>query len=91
MDTDVFKVAFRKSLERLPREVLETIPALVAKHLPILEKIAPAIVEDMQPHVVAMMAEAPFGILDKDALMTAVKEVLESFGIRETPQKPQAA
>jgi hypothetical protein len=85
MDMDAYKVALKSSLTRLPKEILETIPALVAKHLQTLEIVAPAILADMQQHFVAGMAEAPFGLLDRDALMQATKEVLESFGIRETP------
>ncbi len=84
MDMSSYKVALKNALGRLPKEILETIPALVAKHLPTLEIVAPAILADMQNHFAAAMMEAPIpGMLDKDALMQATKEVLESFGIRE--------
>lgn len=88
MDKEVFKKALHNSLSRLPAEILQTIPALVVKHLPILEKVAPAIMADMMPQIGSAMTEMTLGVLDKDELMTAVKEVLSGFGINETPQVP---
>jgi hypothetical protein len=90
MDMDIFKPALRSALERLPREIVETVPALVAKHLDILEKVAPAIVDDLVPHLKAAMTEMALGVLDKDEFMNGVKEVLESFGIKD-PTSASAA
>jgi hypothetical protein len=81
MDFDSYKDALRKTLKRLPPEIVQTVPALVVKHLPALERVFPAIMEDMMPHIGAASVERMTGGFDEAAVMAATEEVLHEFGI----------
>lgn len=85
MDYELLESEAKRSLQRLPNELLTAIGRTVVAHKDAIIAEFPNIIEDLKPHAMAAIMEGATGILDKDELEATLMRVLASFGL-ELPQ-----